>query len=912
MFYFSTQLLVAQQLTNNDLTGIYFGDLKEGYSQHTQKLALRFYPDGIVMGVFIPGEPADMVYFEKTFSRESQSRFDQGRYQVIGTNVEFTLILAGKRLYFKGPASIKENKATVNYKVTDLQTKAELNCMSIRVWPSSKPVAVKEPVKQVETTQEGSQTKTEPPKTNEKPSKVEAKADDKSSNQQKVADMQVAQESSEKDRELEVRARNKQDSLALTEYQKKFKQAISSNELPKAIAALNNMGTTYFRIGSFEDALSSFGEALKLESEEGDSKGMATLHNNMGASCERLHQRQAAIRHYQTAAELYQQTGLREDAAKMMHHIATVEKNHLNLQGERTALEKLIEEEKVIGNDKELSASYNNLAVNLYKSKEFVKAIEVLDEGIRIDQKLEYLQGLAIAFNNKGNVEFEMGKLTDALADYRQALAYKHEIGDQKSQAITLHNMGNVFVESGKVDSARYYFETSLEMAEKAKDIQTMHANYKALSGLMAAKDGCSEPLEYYKLYTSLRFAVNENKELRQLMEEREKYFDKQFSATRDLSDDLARLEQEHESGLLAINLLQEDLRRQQHAAELEISTREQDIVLLSKENQLLETEKELAEQNDQLKTLMLAGAGLVSLLSLGLLFVAFKSNVRHKKDKKAISEQKHIIEEKNKDFVESVTYARRLQDAILPPLAYFQKYLPEHFLFYKPKDIVAGDFYWLEHVDHYTYLAVADCTGHGVPGAMVSVVCANALERALKEFNLRETNEILDKVRELVIDTFRKSESEVKDGMDVALCRIDNRNFKLQFTGANNSLIMIRKRTGKEQINEKTPHNGTWYLNETKADKQPVGQYSGMKPFNSNLLQLEKGDTIYLFSDGFADQFGGEKGKKLKVANLKQMLFDANSKPMNQQQTMLDKAFENWKGEYEQVDDVCIIGVRF
>lgn len=263
--------------------------------------------------------------------------------------------------------------------------------------------------------------------------------------------------------------------------------------------------------------------------------------------------------------------------------------------------------------------------------------------------------------------------------------------------------------------------------------------------------------------------------------------------------------------------------------------------------------------------------------------------------EKKEVEHQKELVEEKNKEILDSINYAKRLQEAILPPLKLVKEYLTDSFILYKPKDIVAGDFYFMEPVGNKIIFAAADCTGHGVPGAMVSVVCSNAMNRAVKEFNITDSGLLLNKVRELVVETFEKSESEVKDGMDISLCCLEMDNLLLQWSGANNPLWMFRK--GE--------------IVEFKPDKQPIGKHSDEKPFTAHSIQLQKRDTIYIFTDGYQDQFGGDKGKKFKASAMKELLLNIQDKTMEEQKSIIDKSFESWKGKTEQIDDVCVIGVR-
>lgn len=262
-------------------------------------------------------------------------------------------------------------------------------------------------------------------------------------------------------------------------------------------------------------------------------------------------------------------------------------------------------------------------------------------------------------------------------------------------------------------------------------------------------------------------------------------------------------------------------------------------------------------------------------------------------KSNEMLAWQKTVIEEKNKDIQDSINYAKRIQQAILPNEKIVKQYIPEHFIYYKPKDVVAGDFYWFEHLNEVSLIAAADCTGHGVPGAMVSMVCSNALNRAVKEFGMKEPGKILDKTRDLVLETFAKSGENIKDGMDISLLCFNSG--KVWWTGAHNPLWYVE--------------NGV--LKELKGDKQPVGASDHNKPFTSHAIELPKGSMIYLITDGYADQFGGKDGKKFKYRRLSDLLVKISSLPLEEQKSQLNNTFEEWKGDRDQVDDVCIIGVR-
>ncbi len=269
---------------------------------------------------------------------------------------------------------------------------------------------------------------------------------------------------------------------------------------------------------------------------------------------------------------------------------------------------------------------------------------------------------------------------------------------------------------------------------------------------------------------------------------------------------------------------------------------------------------------------------------------------IKVKERMEEVVKQKEIIEEKNKDITDSIQYALRIQTAILPPNKIVKQYLENSFILYKPKDIVAGDFYWMETVNDLVLFAACDCTGHGVPGAMVSVVCHNALNRAVREFGLTQPAAILDKTAEIVIENFSKSEEDIKDGMDISLCAYNIKTKKLQWSGANNPLWLLQ--------------NGE--LIETKADKQPIGMTEDSKPFTNHTFNLNATDTIYLFTDGFADQFGGDTGeKKLTKRRFKDLLLSVQTKSLQEQESTLDKFITDYRKQVEQIDDILVMGVK-
>ncbi len=295
------------------------------------------------------------------------------------------------------------------------------------------------------------------------------------------------------------------------------------------------------------------------------------------------------------------------------------------------------------------------------------------------------------------------------------------------------------------------------------------------------------------------------------------------------------------------------------------------------------------------LKTIYSACSVLIVFVVIFFIILSFKNTSEEYEED--LEEKNRIISQKNMEVHDSITYAKRLQDAIMPPLDEIYNSVPDSFVLYRPKDIVAGDFYFADKQGDYFFVAAADCTGHGVPGAMVSVVCSNALNRAVNELQLLQPGEILDKVRELVVETFKKSQHDVKDGMDISLCVINQKTYEVAWAGANNPLWYINE--NEEELKEIT------------ATKQPVGKTENYKSFTTHAFNLAKGAMLYLFTDGYADQFGGPKGKKFKYKQLADLILANRKLPMREQCKILENTFVSWKGNLDQIDDVCIIGLK-
>ncbi len=305
--------------------------------------------------------------------------------------------------------------------------------------------------------------------------------------------------------------------------------------------------------------------------------------------------------------------------------------------------------------------------------------------------------------------------------------------------------------------------------------------------------------------------------------------------------------------------------------------------------------------------------------LTVGLLILAYsgyktkkKANINLSLQKTEIENQKLIVEKRNKDITDSLNYARRIQRAIFKTSVRLEKFFSESFILFVPKDIVSGDFFWVKSKNNQVLFAVADCTGHGVPGAFMSIIGTYGLNSLVNEFNLTNPGEILNEMNILFKNSIDQSEgSEIFDGMDIGLCLYNPETKEINFSGANLPLHILRANSKPQPTSHIVHNNNQFSLYQVKPNKQPIGYIFEESNFVTHGIQLMEGDIVYLFTDGFADQFGGLYQKKFRYQELRKLLCDIATKPMQEQHTILNSTFRNWKGDNIQVDDMSFLGVK-
>jgi len=514
-----------------------------------------------------------------------------------------------------------------------------------------------------------------------------------------------------------------------------------------------------------------------------------------------------------------------------------------------------------------MSGHLNNIGLIYRKKGDYEKAREYYNESADLCRKFGNKVGLANVLNNIGIIYQYESDYEQALDYYRQSLVIREEIEDKIGITTSLGNIGSLYFTMNRLNESEEYLMKALKISEEISDQEGIKEICSNLSDLFTKKGDGLKALGYYKKFIAAKDSLD-NAEVRKQIDRQE-------------------IEYEFEK-----EKVEKEKEQQKKDLEADAESRKQELIL----------------------DVTLVGLLLVILFAF-ILFTRFRITHRQKK----------TIEEKNKEITDSINYAKRIQSAILAKEDEIKKYFPESFLFYLPKDIVAGDFYFFETTDTHVFYAAADCTGHGVPGALVSVVCSNALTRCVKEFALTDPGEILTKTRELVISTFEKSGADVRDGMDISLCCFSFDVFGFSLNAKQQKTINEKQKTFRWS----GANNPLWYIenNELKEilpDKQSIGLTENPKPFTTHSVSLIPGSLLFLFTDGFADQFGGEKSKKFKYAGFGKLLvenkdrqpstFNLQPACLNWGEAMagrLSTAFNEWKGKNEQTDDVCVIGIR-
>lgn len=567
-----------------------------------------------------------------------------------------------------------------------------------------------------------------------------------------------------------------------------------------------------------------------------------------------------ALKYYHRSLDLYERGNHRSGAATTFNNLGVL----YSVIGDTTkALEyhqKSLKAKKDIGDMRGVAMSYNNIGTLYELHKENFVALEYYEASLKISLELGDQRGIAMAYDNIGDIYFREEFYAKALTFYQKGNKEWELAGIQTGISTNLNSMSNAHMKLGHFEKAKEYGIKSFEIATKIGYPVDIENSSRSLIEIFKQEKDFETALKYSEIYISTRDQIRSTENAKSAVKNSMQYEYKRLA----LADSL-----EHEKENAVQNL-------------------------------------RIQEQETQAYAL----SGGIVLMLIAFVFgirsyrIKRKDNEKINEQKKEVESQKEEIEKQHialanthKEISDSISYAKRIQDAILPSPDSLISLMNEVFVLFLPKDVVSGDFYWLVKKDDLVMLAVADCTGHGVPGAMVSVVCHKTLNQVVGEFKLTEPNLILDKTRELIIETFASKGENVKDGMDISLCTWNSKTKQLKWAGAYNPLYILRQDKKEIEI--------------IAADKQPIGKFEMAQNFTGHELFLEAGDQFYLFTDGLADQFGGPDQKKFKYAKMRNLLIENSHRSMEEQGALLEKEFVSWKGDLEQIDDICFIGVR-
>jgi tetratricopeptide (TPR) repeat protein len=650
----------------------------------------------------------------------------------------------------------------------------------------------------------------------------------------------------------------------------------------------NLIGIIHYAQGRYAKALESYQKALTIFERIGDQQGIAICYNNIGIIHETQGRYAEALESYQKALTILERIGNQQGIANCYGNIGIIHNTQGRYAEALEAYQKALAILERIGDQRGIALCYNNIG-NIHRTQgRYAEALESHQKALIIRERIGDQQGIASSYHNIGNIHSDQGRYAEALEAYQKALAIKERINDQWGIALSYTNIGTLYQDQGLYATARSYFQKALAIAQplglqdQLDDIYLHLAQTDSALAASGQNHLWKSAYLHHRLYAAYKDSVLNEASIRKQAQLESQYEYEKKTA-------LLKAEQEKERALANAQVRQRETQRDLSLLALGIALiglitfailyrkiRQQRDLIQKQSDEIQQKNLALEQYNAELKS----------------------TNQALEESNRIIQQQAETLSEKNQEILDSIRYAERIQRAILPSAEKWQRLLPESFLFYKPRDIVAGDFYWLEETEQYIFLGVADATGHGVPGAFVSIVCANALHKAVLEEGLESPAEILWRVREVVVSQLTQAGEKVKDGMDIALIRFAKEDrSRAVFAGANRPLWIVSAEG----------------LLEVAGTRQPIGYVEEPKAFEEVELMLGSRvpAMVYAFTDGIVDQMGGPKGRKLLPKGLREWLLSLWNQPVAKQAESLTALFETWRGEHHQIDDVTIVGVR-
>jgi serine phosphatase RsbU (regulator of sigma subunit) len=658
----------------------------------------------------------------------------------------------------------------------------------------------------------------------------------------------------------------------------------------KGIAyGLLNKGIFYWSTGSYNTALYHYKKSLRVMTELGIKKGESSCYLNIGqVNCE-LGNYNEALKYMFQGVKIKDEIGDKKGLSSGYNNIGNVYQYQGNgaeaLKYHLKSLKIKEELQDKVG----ISMSYNNIGLVFSVQGKPDEALMYYKKGVAIMEELGDKQGIGNTYTNIGNIYYDRKQFQEGLNYNFKALKAKLEVDDKTGIATSYNNIGTGYFDLKKTDQALTYQFKALNLCQQIGFKKGIISACGGIGNVYEEKNNFPGALKYYEQMLTISNELSFKEGIRDAYSNKAsvyqklKQFDKAIELTKlfhNVKDTL--LNKDNFKQVTELN------------TKYETDKKEKAILLLTKDQEL--TEKTLKEQR-------LMGWVLVG--GLTLLFVSvysvFKRYRFKQKANLILEKQKAEIENKNVLITDSIDYARSIQELVLPNALKVQNLFPESFVLYKPKSIVSGDFYWINKMNSKLICAVTDCTGHGVPGAFMSLLGFNMLENVVKKNKIVQPSKILDALNQEVVTRLTPTEriEDIKHGMDIALISIDTSTNQLQYAGAHNQIYIIRDEE----------------LIEIKANNRTIGFDNRNKAFHyeNKTLDLQKGDMIYLFTDGFPDQFGGPSRKKFYYAPFRTLLCSISKLNPEIQRQQLEVAYEKWRGgRFEQIDDILVMGIRY
>ncbi|MBA3680582.1 MAG: tetratricopeptide repeat protein [Bacteroidetes bacterium] len=603
-------------------------------------------------------------------------------------------------------------------------------------------------------------------------------------------------------------------------------------------------------------------------------RGIAIASNYLGQLYNHRGVLDSAVFYFTQSMTCYEQLKDSSRMSGMLNNLGVVYKGHGNISKAMDYYFKALKIKEQLRDTGGIASAYTNIGHLFSEAGDTANTIKYHRLALALRKEIKDIEGVSNSYMAIGLYYQNIEQLDLALKYLQDGLKMAQELGDEESTAIGFFNIANVYYKQKKLEKAKALYEQALVLAKKGNNYEGI-ANCLAILGDMRLEK--KEYLQAIELYNEAyeKATVIDNKELINGVAHK---LSLAYEATGDFKKAYAFQK--------IWILFKDSVFNQENTRKLTSETlkyeHEKEKLLIQKEQE----RKEAIAKAEVFKKDLILFASILFLVVVSVFsFIIFKRLRENKK-------QKDIIEQQRNEMIDSINYAKRIQFALLAHTDLLQNNLPQHFVFFKPKDIVSGDFYWATKKDDHFYLAVCDSTGHGVPGAFMSLLNISFLNEAINEKSILAPNQVLNHVRKRLLENMDGG----RDGMDAAIMKISLKEpNKIEYAAANNAPILIR--------------NGV--VIELSKDKMPVGKGETNDDFVLHKTELQKGDSFYLYTDGFADQFGGPKGKKFKYKQLNQLLLDNCNAPMAKQKEVLDRTIEKWRGNLEQVDDVCVIGIK-